>query len=109
MFRQDTADDMKRAEDLTKVPEDARFRPVALHVHGDYTTVRFRPVALHVHGDYTIVRFRPVALHVHGDYTMVRLRPVVLHIEFLTLNTFKTSRRFNNSNLSLNIHSCTDL
>lgn len=36
-IRQDTADDMKRAEDLTKVPEDARFRPVALHVHGDYT------------------------------------------------------------------------
>ena len=37
--RQDTADDMKRAEDLSKVPEDAKFRPVALHVHGDYTTV----------------------------------------------------------------------
>jgi len=36
--RQDTADDMKRAEDLSKVPEDAKFRPVALHVHGDYTT-----------------------------------------------------------------------
>jgi len=36
-IRQDTADDMKRAEDLTKVPEDARFRPVALHAHGDYT------------------------------------------------------------------------
>ena len=37
--RQDTADDMKRAEDLSKVPEDAKFRPVALHVHGDYTMV----------------------------------------------------------------------
>jgi hypothetical protein len=36
-IRQDTADDMKRAEDLNKVPEDARFRPVAMHVHGDYT------------------------------------------------------------------------
>jgi len=36
-IRQDTADDMKRAEDLSKVPDDAKFRPVALHVHGDYT------------------------------------------------------------------------
>ena len=36
-IRCDTADDMKRAEDLSAVPEDAQYRPVALHVHGDYT------------------------------------------------------------------------
>jgi len=37
-IRCDTADDMKRAEDLGAVPADAQYRPVALHVHGDYTT-----------------------------------------------------------------------
>merc|ERR1712212_135466 len=36
-IRCDTADDMKRAEDLSATPEDAEYRPVALHVHGDYT------------------------------------------------------------------------
>jgi len=37
IVRCDTADDMKRAEDLNAVPEDAEYRPVALYAHVDYT------------------------------------------------------------------------
>lgn len=34
--RCDTLDDNKRAENMAAPPE-SKYRPVALHVHGDYT------------------------------------------------------------------------
>merc|ERR1711872_1215338 len=36
-IRCDTADDMKRAEGVYADDDDPKYRPVALHVHGDYT------------------------------------------------------------------------